>query len=108
MIEATPEYLLNIVDEATAFKIWESLEGMRIYFPKGTIKHHNIKQDFKLLIDKHYLKLEAIKELSYCYEMSESQIRRVIAKGDIKPLFGSKAINDTSRVNLWLVAYAML
>ena len=85
MIEATPEYLLNIVDEKIAFKIWEQLEGMRIYFPKGIVKHHNIKKEFKLLIDKYYSKIEAIKELSYRYEMSNSQIRRIITKSDIKP-----------------------
>ena len=85
MIDAAPEYLLNIVDEQTAFKIWEQLEGMRVYFPKNIIKHQNIKRDFKLLIDKFYSKLEAIKELSYRYEMSESQIKRIISTVDIKP-----------------------
>ena len=85
MIEASPEYLLNVVDEETAFKIWEQLEGIRIYFPKNLVKHSHIIEDYKQLIKNYYQRHEAIKELSYKYEMSQSQIRRVTARVDIKP-----------------------
>lgn len=85
MSDVTPEYLLNIVDEVTAFKIWEQLEGMRIYFPKNLVKHSHIKEDYKQLIKKHYQRHEAIKELEYRYELSNSQIRRITNKVDIKP-----------------------
>jgi len=85
MIDITPEYLLNIVDEATAFKIWEQLEGMRVYFPSKFMQHHHIREDYKQMIERYYQRAEAIKELSYKYEMSQSQIRRVTAKVDINP-----------------------
>jgi len=85
MIDVTPEYLLNIVDEETAFKIWEQLEGMRIYFPSKLVLHHHIKEDYKQLIKKYYQRHEAIRELEYRYELSNSQIRRITAKVDIKP-----------------------
>jgi len=80
MVDVTPEYLLNIVDEETAIKIWEQLEGMRIYFPKNIVKHNNIKRDYKIMMGKYYPKAEAIKELSCKYELSADQIRRITKK----------------------------
>ena len=85
MIEATPEYLLNIVDEDTAFKIWEQLEGLRIYFPNKFIKHYNIKKDYKQMAEGHTDKSSIIRQLSYKYELSTKQIKRIISKEDKKP-----------------------
>ena len=85
MIDVTPEYLLNIVDEETAFKIWEQLEGIRIYFLKNLVKHSHLIEDYKQLIKNYYKRAEAVKELEYNYEMSNSQIRRITSKVDLKP-----------------------
>ena len=86
MIEATPEYLLNVVDEETAITIWKSLAGMRIYFKATTHKHHKIKTDYKILLDRYTSKANAVKQLMYKYEMSESQVRNII-RSDDKILF---------------------
>ncbi len=80
MIDVTPEYLLNILDKETAIKVMTHLEGMKIYFPKNLIKHDTIIKDFQYMKKQRHVKHEAIKELSYKYEMSESQIRRIVAK----------------------------
>ncbi len=80
MIEATPEYLLNVVDEETALKIWNYFQGMRIYFSKNSIRDYYIVKDYKVLIDKYYRISEAIKELSCKYEISKDQIRRIIKR----------------------------
>ena len=80
MIEATPEYLLNVVDEETALKIWNYFQGMRIYFSKNSIRDYYIVKDYKVLIDKYYRRAEAIKELSCKYEISTDQIRRIVKR----------------------------
>ena len=54
VLEATPEYLLNVVDEETALKIWNCFQGMRIYFSKTTIRNYHIVKDYKVMIDKYY------------------------------------------------------
>jgi len=86
MTDVTPEYLLNAVDEETALKIWENLEGMRIYFSKNTPKHYKIRKDYKLMINRYTTRPEAIKQLCSKYELSESQIRKII-KEENKKLF---------------------
>ena len=85
MIEATPEYLLNIVDEDTAFKIWKHLEGMRVYFPQNFIKHYHIKEDYNQMMQRKANKINAIRQLNYKYELSTKQIRRIISKEDKEP-----------------------
>jgi len=86
MNDVTPEYLLNVVDEETALKIWENLEGMRIYFSKNTPRHYNIRKDYKTMRNNYTTRPEAIKRLSYKYELSQSQIRK-ITKEENKKLF---------------------
>ena len=86
MIDVTPEYLLNVVDEVTAQKIWESLEGMRIYFPKRKIKHNKILEDYRIMTKKYITKAESVKHLMSKYEMSQSQVRNII-RSDDKILF---------------------
>ena len=78
MIDATPEYLLNVVDEKTTYRIWESMEGMRVYFPKHVVRDNFIIRDYNEMTNT---RIEAIKELSYKYEISTAQIRRIITKG---------------------------
>ena len=85
VLEATPEYLLNVVDEDTALKIWNCLQGMRIYFSKATIRNYHIIKDYNAMINKYYARSEAIKELSCKYEISTYQIRR-ITKRDTKAI----------------------
>ena len=85
MVDVTPEYLLNIVDEKTAFKIWEQLEGMRIYFPSKFVLHHHIKEAYRQMIEGQYNKADAINVLSYQYELSTAQIRRIVAKVQSDP-----------------------
>ena len=81
MIDITPEYLLNVVDEETALKICESLEGMRIYIPKNFTKYRRIIKDYISMKEKHFFNnVDAINELSYKYELSSSQIRKIIKK----------------------------
>ena len=79
MTDVTPEYLLNVVDEDTALKIWQHLEGMRMYFPKTAIRHYKIKQDYKKMINNCITNAEAIRQLSIKYDMSQSQTRRIIS-----------------------------
>jgi len=38
MTPAEPEYLLNVVDEETYYKICEAMQGLRIYFPTSKQK----------------------------------------------------------------------
>jgi len=78
MVDVTPDYLLNIVDKETAQKIWESLEGMRIYFPKCKTNHNKIQEDYESMQKRFTTKANAIRLLSSKYEMSETQIRRII------------------------------
>ena len=74
MIDATPDYLLNILDEATFKKVWSHLRGVRIYFPKCKSVHDEIKELYKgMKIER----ADAVKRLASLYEMSESQIRRI-------------------------------
>ena len=80
MIDATPEYLLNVVDEETARKIWNHLAGMRIYFPEKTIKHEMIKKDFEALQKMQYKPQDAVQELSCKYNISKCQLWRIINK----------------------------
>jgi Mor family transcriptional regulator len=82
MIDVTPEYLLNVVDEVTAQKIWESLQGMRIYFPKSKTKHNKILEDYRAMTKKYITKAESVKQLMYKYEMSQSQVRNIIRSDD--------------------------
>jgi Mor family transcriptional regulator len=86
MIEASPEYLLNVVDEETAIKIWDSLAGMRIYFKSTTPQHYKINNDYKLMMSRYTSRANAVKQLMSKYEMSESQIRN-ITKHEIKKFF---------------------
>ena len=81
MTDITPVYLLNTLDEETALKVWESLVGMRIYFSKGILKQYNIQKDFKAM--KENSKIGRIRALAYRYEMSESNIRKILRK-DLK------------------------
>jgi len=75
MIEATPEYLLNVLDKETALKVWRSLRGVRIYFPKCKSEHDEIRELFKNMTSD---KPESVKTLMYVFDKSESQIRNII------------------------------
>lgn len=77
MIEATPEYLLNVLDDATFKKVWSHLRGVRIYFPKCKSKHDEIRELYKSMKADRAC---AVKRLAELYEMSESQIRRITKK----------------------------
>ena len=74
MIDATPDYLLNILDETTAKKVWAHLRGVRIYFPKCKSVHDEIRALYKNMKNN---RADAVKRLAALYEMSESQIRRI-------------------------------
>jgi Mor family transcriptional regulator len=80
IVDATPEYLLNVVDEETAIKIWESLGGLRIYFKSNTLKHYKIKKDFEEMKKRLATNADAITQLSYKYELTKDQIRKILRK----------------------------
>jgi len=81
LTDVTPLYLLNSLDEETAIKVWESLSGMRVYFSKGILKQYNIQKDFKDMNENS--RTARVKALSYRYEMSESNVRKILRK-DLK------------------------
>ena len=78
MIDVSPEYLLNTVDEETLMNLCESLAGMRVYFKAITYKHLKIKKDYRIMQKQYITKANAVKQLMCKYEMSESQIRNII------------------------------
>ena len=75
MTDVSPVYLLNIIDEETAKKVWRHLRGVRIYFPKCKSVHNEIRELYK---NMKVEKADAVKRLASLYEMSESQIRRIV------------------------------
>jgi len=74
MTDASPDYLLNILDAETAKKVWSHLRGIRIYFPKCKSEHDEIRTLYKQMTTT---RADRIRRLSELYEMSESQIRKV-------------------------------
>ncbi|WP_457748483.1 hypothetical protein [Sulfurimonas sp.] len=86
MLELSPEYLLNVVDEATVIKIWKSLAGMRVYFPAKPIIYYQIRADYTKLKEDYFKRSDAVRILSSKYEISQSRIRE-ITKECTKPLF---------------------
>lgn len=74
MIDASPEYLLNILDKETAIKVWRHLQGMRIYFPKCKSKHDEIRTLYNSM---NIERSESIRRIAQLFEMSEDQIRRI-------------------------------
>ena len=80
MLEVEPEYLLNAVDEETLEKIWESMAGMRVYFPKNVIRHKAIQKAFKKIHQGTVSYAEAVRIVAINFEMSERQIREIVKK----------------------------
>jgi len=77
IIEASPEYLLNMLDEETARKVWKHLQGMRIYFPKCKSRNDEINTLYQGM---KIPRSERIKRLSDLFEISQDQIRRITKK----------------------------
>ena len=74
MIDATPEYLLNVLDADTAKKVWRHLRGVRIYFPKCKSTHDDIRTLYSQMGTD---RATSIKRLSELFDLSIDQIRRI-------------------------------
>ena len=77
IIEASPEYLLNMLDKETAKKVWKQLQGMRIYFPKCKSRNDEINTLYNQM---KIPRSERIKRLAELFEISDDQIRRITKK----------------------------
>lgn len=78
MTTATPEYLLNVVDEETYCKICEAMQGFRIYFPTIKPKANNIIKDYEQMKKAKYTRKNIIENLVCKYELTRRSIRRYI------------------------------
>jgi len=77
MIDITPDSLIDIVGEKNTIKIMRALKGCRMYIPKCRTIHDEIRQDYNHLTSNH---TQRVKILASSYEMSESQIRKILRK----------------------------
>ena len=68
-------YLLNELDENTALKVLEVLQGCRIYFPAKKVKYYKIKKDYKKMLGTEKQKIE---QLSLTFELSKVRIREIL------------------------------
>ena len=75
MIDVTPEYMLNFMDIESLRKVWRGMRGTRVYFPVCKSVHEEIREIYKLMRTE---RADAVKQLAALYEMSESQIRRIV------------------------------
>jgi len=77
MIDVTPSVLIPIVGEEDTIKIMRRLKGCRMYIPKCKTEQDEIRQDYEMMTSCHTQK---IKDLAAYYEMSESNIRKILRK----------------------------
>lgn len=75
MIDVTPEYMLNFIDIDSLRKLWRGMRGTRVYFPVCKSVHEEIRELYNAMQTE---RVDAVKQLAALYEMSESQIRRII------------------------------
>lgn len=75
MIDVTPEYMLGYLDVETLRKVWRGMRGTRVYFPVCKSKHDEIRALYNSMQTD---RADAVRQLAALYEMSESQIRRIV------------------------------
>jgi len=77
IIDVTPSVLIDIVGEENTVKIMRKLKGCRLYIPKCKTLQDEIKQDYETMTSDHH---QRVKDLAAYYEMSESNIRKILRK----------------------------
>ena len=68
-------YLLNELDENTALRVLEILQGCRIYFPAKKVMYYKIKKDYEKMSGTEKQKIE---QLSFSFELSKVRIKEIL------------------------------
>ena len=86
MICVPPSYLLNVLDEETALRVAEAMQGCRIYFPKKRVQYKKIREDYENMRGEESYKF---KDLSCKYEVSTQRIKEIV-RGEEKKVLDLK------------------
>ena len=79
MINVPASYLLNELDEETALRVMEAMQGCRVYFPTKAVLYHRIKKDFE---NMNATSQERYRALAYSYEMSVCRVKEIVNNKD--------------------------
>jgi len=75
MIDVPARYLVEVLDDETALRVMNALQGCRIYFPSYKVRVYNLKQDYRMMKTTHMQKIE---QLAFKYDITKGRIRQIL------------------------------